>query len=74
MNVTDLPGHLVLKSCFTIHRRAGTALASFTKEKFLCVGDFLQLPPIAQDQEAKLKLENDIFGYLGIISRIFHRS
>lgn len=40
--------------------------ASFAKSKFLCVGDFMQLPPIAQDQVAKAALEKDIFEYLGI--------
>lgn len=40
--------------------------ASFSKSKFLCVGDFMQLPPIAQDKIAKSALERDIFAYLGI--------
>ena len=40
--------------------------ASFAKERFVCVGDFMQLPPIAQDESAKLTLEKDIFEYLGI--------
>lgn len=40
--------------------------ASFAKCKFLCVGDFMQLPPIAQDQVAKSVLEKDIFEYLRI--------
>lgn len=40
--------------------------ASFARKKFLCVGDFMQLPPIAQDRIAKNTLEKDIFEYLGI--------
>ena len=40
--------------------------ASFAKSRFLCVGDFMQLPPIAQDDDAKLTLEKDIFEYLRI--------
>ncbi len=39
--------------------------ATYCKEHFVCVGDFMQLPPIAQS-EAKSVLCEDIFTYLGI--------
>lgn len=39
--------------------------ATFAKEHLICVGDFMQLPPIAQS-EAKTILCEDIFTYLGI--------
>ncbi len=41
--------------------------ACSAKEHFICVGDFRQLPPIAQS-ESKAELEQDIFSFLGIIS------
>lgn len=40
--------------------------AKLAKEKFVCVGDFNQLAPIAQS-EAKKLLQIDIFTYLGIV-------
>ena len=40
--------------------------AKLAKEKFICVGDFNQLAPIAQS-EAKKLLQIDIFTYLGIV-------
>ena len=40
--------------------------AKIAKEKFMCVGDFNQLAPIAQS-EAKKLLQIDIFSYLGIV-------
>ena len=39
--------------------------ATFCKEHFICVGDFMQLAPIAQSK-AKDVLCEDIFSYLGI--------
>lgn len=42
--------------------------ACTAKEHFICVGDFRQLPPIAQS-ECKGDLEQDIFSFLGIISK-----
>lgn len=39
--------------------------ASYAKEKFVCVGDFRQLAPIAQSESRKV-LCTDIFTYLGI--------
>lgn len=39
--------------------------ASYAEEHFVCVGDFRQLPPIAQSS-AKKTLQNDIFYFLGI--------
>lgn len=44
--------------------------ATLAKSKFICVGDFKQLPPISQDAEAKKVLNTDIFGYLGIIDSL----
>ena len=41
--------------------------ASLAKEKFMCVGDFRQLSPIAQNPEAKKVLQIDIFSYLKIL-------
>lgn len=40
--------------------------AKIAKEKFMCVGDFNQLAPIAQSEVKKL-LQIDIFSYLGIV-------
>ncbi len=39
--------------------------ATYAKEHFICVGDFMQLPPIAQSEAAKVLCE-DIFSYLKI--------
>lgn len=44
--------------------------ATMARNKFICVGDFKQLPPISQDTEAKAVLNTDIFGYLGIIDSV----
>ena len=41
------------------------AAATYAKEHFVCVGDFMQLPPIAQS-EAKTTLCEDIYSYLKI--------
>lgn len=41
--------------------------AGLSKEKFMFVGDFKQLPPISQDPEAKAVLQVDIFTYLKIV-------
>ncbi|NCC00676.1 MAG: hypothetical protein EOM34_08350 [Clostridia bacterium] len=40
--------------------------AALASEKFVCVGDFRQLPPISQSPASKL-LQNDIFSYLKIV-------
>ncbi|MGN1167281.1 MAG: AAA domain-containing protein [Lachnospiraceae bacterium] len=40
--------------------------AKLAKEKFICVGDFNQLAPIAQSEAQKI-LQIDIFSYLGIV-------
>ena len=40
--------------------------AMFAKKKLVCVGDFRQLPPIAQGSSSKKALSADIFWYLGI--------
>lgn len=39
--------------------------ATFAKERFICVGDFRQLSPIAQSK-AKDTLSKDVFSFLGI--------
>ena len=39
--------------------------ANYARERFICVGDFKQLAPIAQSP-AKIVLGKDIFSYLGI--------
>ena len=44
--------------------------AMFAREKMVCVGDFRQLPPIAQGKAAKRALSMDIFWYLGICDRL----
>lgn len=44
--------------------------ATMARSKFICVGDFKQLPPISQDSVAKNTLNVDIFGYLGIIDKL----
>lgn len=44
--------------------------ATMAKNKFICVGDFKQLPPISQDSTAKKVLNTNIFGYLGIIDSL----
>lgn len=44
--------------------------ATLARNKFICVGDFKQLPPISQDTVAKKVLNTDIFGYLGIIDSL----
>lgn len=40
--------------------------ATFAKEKFICVGDFRQLAPIVQSEQAKNILQSDIFSFLNI--------
>lgn len=40
--------------------------ATFSKEKFICVGDFRQLAPIVQSENAKDVLQKDIFSFLNI--------
>lgn len=45
------------------------AAATLAKEKFICVGDFRQLAPIAQCKAAQL-LKTDIFSYLKIIDNV----
>lgn len=40
--------------------------ASLSRDKFMCVGDFRQLPPIAQSPNVKKILETDIFSFLKI--------
>ena len=40
--------------------------ATFSKEKFICVGDFRQLAPIVQAEKAKDILQSDIFSFLNI--------
>lgn len=42
--------------------------AQIAKEKFVCVGDFNQLAPIAQSEAAKV-LQVDVFSYLGIVDQ-----
>lgn len=42
--------------------------ASVAREKFMCVGDFRQLAPIAQSESSKGRLQTDMFKYLGIIN------
>ncbi len=44
--------------------------AALAKEKFMCVGDFRQLAPIAQGQDSKKVLQIDIFAYLQIVDGI----
>lgn len=41
--------------------------AALAREKFVCVGDFKQLAPIAQGQDSKKVLQIDIFAYLKIV-------
>ena len=43
--------------------------ACVAKHHFICVGDFRQLPPIAQS-DYKKQLEEDIFSFLGIVDKI----
>lgn len=45
--------------------------ATFAKERFICVGDFRQLSPIAQSK-AKDTLSKDIFSFLGISDGLGH--
>ena len=45
--------------------------ASFAKERFICVGDFRQLSPIAQSK-AKDTLSRDVFSFLGISDGLGH--
>jgi ribosomal protein S27AE len=45
--------------------------ASFAKERFICVGDFRQLSPIAQSN-AKDTLSKDVFSFLGISDGMGH--
>ena len=40
--------------------------AMYSRDKFVCVGDFNQLAPIAQSEAANF-LKRDIFSYFGII-------
>ncbi len=40
--------------------------ATFSREKFICVGDFRQLAPIVQSEKAKAVLQSDIFSFLNI--------
>ncbi len=40
--------------------------ATYAKEHIICVGDFMQLAPIAQSPEVKKVLTEDIFSFLGI--------
>lgn len=40
--------------------------AMYSQDKFVCVGDFNQLAPIAQSEAANF-LKRDIFSYFGII-------
>lgn len=44
--------------------------AALAREKFLCVGDFRQLSPIAQGLDSKKVLQSDIFAYLQIVDEI----
>ena len=46
------------------------AAAALAKEKFLCVGDFRQLAPIAQGQDSKKVLQADAFSYLQIVDGV----
>ena len=45
--------------------------ATFARERFICVGDFRQLSPIAQSK-AKNTLSKDIFSFLGISDGLGH--
>lgn len=45
--------------------------AAFAKERFICVGDFRQLSPIAQSK-AKNTLSKDVFSFLGISDGLGH--
>lgn len=45
--------------------------ATFAKERFICVGDFRQLSPIAQSK-AKHTLSKDVFSFLGISDGLGH--
>lgn len=45
--------------------------ATFAKERFICVGDFRQLSPIAQSK-AKNTLTKDVFSFLGISDGLGH--
>lgn len=45
--------------------------ATFAKERFVCVGDFRQLSPIAQSK-AKDTLNKDVFSFLGISDGMGH--
>lgn len=45
--------------------------ATFAKERFICVGDFRQLSPIAQSK-AKDTLSKDVFSFLGISDGLGH--
>lgn len=45
--------------------------ATFAKERFICVGDFRQLSPIAQSK-AKDSLNKDVFSFLGISDGLGH--
>jgi KaiC/GvpD/RAD55 family RecA-like ATPase len=44
--------------------------AALAKEKFMCVGDFKQLPPISQSPIAKKVLQSDVFSYLRIVDGV----
>ena len=41
--------------------------ASIARKRFVCVGDFRQLAPIAQESHAQSELGNDVFSFLGIV-------
>jgi len=43
--------------------------AALATKHFICVGDFRQLPPIAQSEEGKPVLEKDIYSYLHIVGK-----
>ena len=45
--------------------------ATFARERFICVGDFRQLSPIAQSK-AKDTLSRDVFSFLGISDGLGH--
>lgn len=45
--------------------------ATFARERFICVGDFRQLSPIAQSK-AKNTLSKDVFSFLGISDGLGH--
>ncbi len=44
--------------------------ASVAKRRFVCVGDFRQLAPIAQSADSQGELCRDVFGFLGIVDSV----